>query len=94
MNTVRRIRVIVRGEVQGVGYRAFARRCAARLGLNGWVRNRPDGNVDLEVEGPPATVGDMLDLARQGPSFATVDGVDILEDVTSEAPEHRDFSIR
>ncbi|OGQ86479.1 MAG: hypothetical protein A2464_03755 [Deltaproteobacteria bacterium RIFOXYC2_FULL_48_10] len=70
-----RIRVKVMGRVQGVYFRAGTKNEADRLGLKGWVRNQPDGSVEAVFEGEPATVFQMADWCRKGPSPAQVDQV-------------------
>ena len=65
-------RVLVEGYVQGVGYRHFACRAAARFGISGWVRNRADGSVEALVSGPPEAVEKMLAELRRGPYGADV----------------------
>jgi acylphosphatase len=70
---------VVHGRVQGVFYRASAEQEAARLGVAGWVRNLPDGTVELVVEGDDAAVDGMLDWAGRGPSRAEVTHVDVRE---------------
>jgi acylphosphatase len=70
------LRVVVRGRVQGVGYRAWTVRQARRLGLSGWVRNREDGSVELLAAGPEAALGALLQACRSGPSLARVDGIE------------------
>ena len=67
------VRVEVRGLVQGVGFRWFAREAARRLGLAGWVRNRPDGAVEVAASGPDDSIQTFLDALRRGPSGARVD---------------------
>ena len=76
---VRRIRAVVRGRVQGVAYRASTEREATRLGLAGWVRNLPDGAVELEAEGPPAAIDALVAWCRRGPALARVTAVDVDE---------------
>ncbi|HZC67914.1 MAG TPA: acylphosphatase [Nitrospirales bacterium] len=71
------VEVVVSGDVQGVGYRAFAQRAAKDLGLSGWVRNLYDGRVQVEVEGPRAKVEELLARLRHGPSLAVVTDVSI-----------------
>jgi acylphosphatase len=71
-----RVDVIVRGYVQGVGYRAFARRQARALGLCGWVRNQADGSVRVLAEGERADLLTFLDALRLGPSDAEVQDVE------------------
>jgi acylphosphatase len=65
----------VRGKVQGVGYRAGCRQRALDLGLRGWGRNRPDGSVELEAEGPPHRLGELRLWCEKGPPGAHVSGV-------------------
>jgi len=67
---------VVSGRVQGVGFRWSARAEAERLGVAGWVRNRPDGTVEAEVEGSPEAVQGMLAWLGHGPAGARVTGVD------------------
>jgi acylphosphatase len=71
--------MIVRGLVQGVGYRACCRRQALDLGLSGWVRNRPDGSVELEAEGPPHRLGELRLWCEKGPPGAQVSSVSIAQ---------------
>ncbi len=71
-----RARVVVRGLVQGVGFRASARARAVSLGLGGWVANRPDGAVEAVFEGDRDRVESMLDWCRRGPAGSRVDSVE------------------
>ena len=75
--------VVVRGRVQGVGFRYATASRASSLGLGGWVRNMPDGSVEAVFEGPAERVESMVEWCREGPRGAQVDGVE----VRSEAPE-------
>lgn len=81
--TMKSVEAQVSGTVQGVYYRASARREGALLGLRGWVRNRADGSVALHVEGEPEAVDAMLDWCRVGPPAARVSRVEV-RDVPSE----------
>jgi len=72
-NAIRR--VVIRGRVQGVGYRAWVEYQARRLGLSGWVRNRRDGSVEAVFEGEASIVANMVASCRQGPSSSRVDDV-------------------
>jgi acylphosphatase len=65
-------RVVIRGRVQGVGYRAWLEDVALARGLEGWVRNRRDGTVEALFSGSPETVGAMLNECRRGPPTARV----------------------
>ena len=72
-----RARVRVYGRVQGVFFRYNTRRRALELGLKGWVRNVPDGTVEILVEGPRDKVERLIDWARVGPPLAKVTKVDV-----------------
>ena len=66
------LRLRITGKVQGVGYRFWATRTAAILGLRGWVRNRRDGSVEALVIGRPEDVAAMVEAAHKGPPGARV----------------------
>jgi acylphosphatase len=68
--------VVLRGRVQGVGYRAFVEHNALQRGLGGWVRNRRDGSVEAVFAGPEKTVKAMIEACRFGPLPAHVDTLD------------------
>jgi acylphosphatase len=72
----KRVHAVVRGRVQGVGYRASTQHEARKLGLTGWVRNLADGSVELEAEGPPAAVDALLAWAAIGPFGSRVVSVE------------------
>ena len=74
------IRLRIAGQVQGVGYRLWATRTAASLGLRGWVRNRRDGSVEALVTGVPEAVATMIAAARKGPIGARVTDVIVTPD--------------
>lgn len=67
----------MRGQVQGVNYRASLARRATLLELGGFVRNLPDGEVEACVEGPAAAVEEILAWCREGPPAAAVTGLDV-----------------
>jgi acylphosphatase len=89
---IRRVHARVRGRVQGVAYRASTQYEAQRLGLVGWVKNREDGSVELEAQGPSDVVEQLLAWCRKGPSLAQVTSVDV-SDVDVE-PDAAAFEIR
>ncbi len=91
MVAVKRLHVRVEGEVQGVGFRYGTYRQAIALGLNGWVRNLPDGSVEAEFEGDPLSLERMLEWCRRGPRWATVVNVDATWD--EGEPRYSGFSI-
>lgn len=68
--------VIVRGRVQGVGYRDWTRYVARERGIEGWVRNRQDGSVEAMFVGTPEAVAGMIMACRKGPSNAVVQSID------------------
>jgi acylphosphatase len=76
MDTVR-VSVRVRGRVQGVWYRGSTREEAVRRGVCGWVRNLPDGSVELEAEGPRDAVDALVAWCRRGPPGARVDALEV-----------------
>jgi len=67
---------VVRGRVQGVGFRASVAETARALGLCGWVRNRPDGTVEVDAAGEEETLLAFERFLRRGPRMAHVSGVD------------------
>jgi acylphosphatase len=77
--TLARRRVVVHGRVQGVWFRESARQRAERLGVAGWVRNRPDGAVEAELEGDGEDVEVLVSWFRHGPADARVDSVEVEE---------------
>lgn len=70
-----RVRVVVEGLVQGVGFRESCRHEAARHGVGGWVRNRSDGTVEAVFEGPDDAVGAMVAWCGHGPPWSDVKNV-------------------
>ena len=70
-------RYIVSGRVQGVGFRYFTESAAARGGVDGWVRNLPDGRVEIRAEGEADAVDRFERQIRQGPPGARVDDVGV-----------------
>lgn len=88
------VRVMIEGRVQGVGFRYQTCFQAGEHGVNGWVRNRPDGHVEAEFEGPESAVDAMLEWCRRGPAGARVERVEILERTTQDAPRYSGFAMR
>lgn len=66
------VRVRVSGRVQGVGYRWFAQRQATSLGLTGYVRNLPDGEVEVVAQGERSALASLVEELRRGPPSGTV----------------------
>jgi acylphosphatase len=67
-----RVRLVIVGRVQGVWFRESTRREAVSLRLLGWVRNRPDGTVEVLIEGPENQVNQLVSWCQKGPPAATV----------------------
>lgn len=76
--------LIIQGVVQGVGYRHFMTREAARLGVTGWVRNRSDGSVEALANGDPQAVEALVAWAHRGPRGAEVSAVQVTEAESAE----------
>jgi acylphosphatase len=76
------VRLIIQGRVQGVSYRYWTVTEATARGLDGWVRNRRDGNVEVFVTGPAATVDEMIEACRQGPRASRVTDIEIHNETT------------
>lgn len=85
-------RYTISGRVQGVGFRYFTEGAAVRHGLHGWVRNLPDGRVEIAAEGEPEALERFERQIRQGPPGARIDAIDI----DDRAPDGRisGFSIK
>jgi len=85
------IHLLIKGTVQGVNYRASAKDQAIRLRITGWVRNTPEGDVEITATGTPSALDQFTTWCRRGPTHATVTGVE-----TNPLPEtpFESFNIR
>ncbi len=79
-----KIRLVIDGRVQGVFYRQSALEIAKSLGLAGWIKNNPDGSVEVEVVGPEDKVVGFLEWSKKGPPRARVDKVTVLNQEISD----------
>ena len=87
---LKQVQLFVRGRVQGVYFRASTQREARRLGLTGWVKNRPDGSVEIVAEGEEISIRELYGWAQKGPSAARVDRVETRwRSYTGEFPDFR-----
>lgn len=77
---MKRLRIRVFGEVQGVFYRHYAQEKAVELGVKGWIRNDPDGSVFIAAEGDDGAVEEFLEWTKQGTPTSTVTNVDFTEE--------------
>ena len=84
--------IYLSGRVQGVGFRAFTRRNAKRLGVSGWVKNLADGRVEAVIYGERDKVEDLISRLETGPSLAEVE--DVEEEEQKTPPAEKDFQIR
>jgi len=82
-------RWLLRGRVQGVGFRWFAQRAAAELGLTGYARNLDDGRVEVYAAGPAAQLDRMAAMLHCGPRVADVRGVEEQECPVQELSSFR-----
>lgn len=82
---------VITGRVQGVWYRAWTEKEAQSLGLDGWVRNLPDGSVEALFSGPEETVRDMISRCRSGPPLAQVSGI---TESPADRPKEKGFVVR
>ena len=77
---MRACRYLISGVVQGVGYRFFAVGAAQARAVGGWVRNLPDGRVEVLAQGDEAAIAGLLEDLRRGPRSAAVSRVDVFEE--------------
>ena len=84
--------IIVWGHVQGVFFRENTRKEAEKLGLLGWVKNLPDGTVEIVVEGEKEKIEQIIDFIKKNPGFSKVEDVKI--DFEEPTDEFKEFEIR
>jgi acylphosphatase len=84
---------LVKGRVQGVGFRWFVHQEAAELGLRGWVRNTDQGHVEIVAAGKPEELAELKDALRKGSRGSRVDAVEEQELVESEGAQLGPFEI-
>lgn len=87
-----RLRAIVSGRVQGVSFRYYTEQRARRLGLVGYVRNLPDGTVEVIAEGSTTALQSLLVWLHRGPRMAIVD--EVRETWSEPIGQHRRFAVR
>jgi acylphosphatase len=94
MTQVMQLRATVRGYVQGVGFRAYVRRRALALGLDGYVRNTWDGDVEVLAMGPRRDLESLLDDLQRGPSESEVSSVDAAWTLGDSGDSYHGFEVR
>ncbi len=92
MEEIQCLHAIVEGRVQGVGFRVFTEEHARNKELRGWVRNRPDGTVEVEAEGPKLVLEDFLVMLHEGPPLAHV--TQIVVDWKAANRQSNEFTVR
>lgn len=70
-------RIVIKGKVQGIFFRAEAQNLAQKLHITGWIRNNPDGSVEALAQGNPDPLAQFLEWCKQGPSGARIENVHI-----------------
>lgn len=73
------VEIVVKGRVQGVFYRASTQQKATAVGLNGWVRNLPNGDVLIRAQGSEREISELVDWCKNGPPMAVVREVEVKE---------------
>lgn len=74
---MKRAHIFISGFVQGVGFRHFVKRKAQEIGLTGWVKNLPDGRVEVVFQGPKEKIEEIIILCRKGPFLSEVEDVEV-----------------
>ena len=90
---IHHVHVRVKGRVQGVGYRNWTYSQAKLLKLTGWVRNLPQGDVEIMAEGPEGTLQSLLTFLKTGPALAKVTAVEA-QWTSSPKAQYHDFQIK
>lgn len=84
--------VFIQGRVQGVGFRHFAQVNAEEIGIYGWVKNLPDGQVEAVFAGPIDHIREMVNRCEQGPGSSRVDDIDV--ELREAHEEFESFEVR
>jgi acylphosphatase len=86
------LHTVIKGKVQGVGFRHFTKTTADKLGIKGWVRNNPDGSVEVIAEGDEKILKEFLDYLKKGPSLSVV--TDVKYEFLNKEGGFENFEIR
>ncbi|QIG39826.1 acylphosphatase [Microbacterium sp. 4R-513] len=90
---MRRVHVLISGDVQGVGYRYTMKIVASEAGVTGWVRNRRDGRVEAEFEGEDDRVDEVLAWMAEGPPGARVSNAEVTDASRRGASAEKGFEV-
>ncbi len=89
---MKRAHIIVSGRVQGVFFRHNTNKVANKLGLKGFVKNLPNGDVEIIAEGPEEKIKELIGFCKKGPENAYVDNIEI--DYKEPTNEFKTFSVK
>lgn len=89
---MRRVCIVVHGSVQGVFFRANARKIAEDLGLKGYAKNMPEGTIEVVAEGPEGKLKEFIEFCKKGPEAAEVSKVDV--EFSDASNEFEGFEVR
>ena len=91
---IKRIRITLKGKVQGVFFRDFARQNANKLGVVGYAKNLKNGQLEILAQGDERKLEDFIRLCKRGPIFAKVEGIETRQEEISDEEEFGFFDIR
>ena len=91
---VKRVKIVLKGKVQGVFFRDFAKQNANKLGVVGYAKNLRGGDLEIVAQGEEKKVEELVKLCRRGPIFAKVEGVDVVDEAIEDEGEYEHFDIR
>ena len=81
------VRLLIKGKVQGVFYRASAKEIACNIGITGWINNTTDGDVESLITGTETQIQEFISWCRRGPKRAMVTGITITEEASESFSE-------
>jgi acylphosphatase len=91
---IKQARIILKGKVQGVFFRDFAKQNANKMGIVGYARNTKEGTVEIVAQGEERKLEDFIRLCKKGPIFAKVESADVSYEAAAEEGEYEYFDIR
>ncbi len=91
---MKRVRMVIKGKVQGVFFRDFAKQNANKLGIVGYAKNLRNGNLEIVAQGQEAKIGEFVRLCRRGPIFAKVEDVEVIDENIEDEEDYEYFDIR